>query len=148
MSYVFGFGKGHLPLRAMRLAEDMGAAVTNYTPPGGDKCHWFMTIPGERTTLQLLQHADHVQTALAQWLTSTQQEKGIDTASGVVVDAPVMTCGIHDRALVCPSCRAAAAGRANKGKELTKRAVRQRIKAAKRKRPGARGPRVKEEAAS
>lgn len=138
MSYAWGYGIGHLPMRAMRLVEDLGAAVTNYVDKG-EKCHWFVMDPGERSTLELLRHAAHVQTACAQWLTGERQERGDsinpDPDLSGTVGVPVMICQTHDKALTCPSCKAAAAGKIG-GKSLSKRKLAQLKKASKKKRPG------------
>lgn len=39
--HLFGYGSGHLPKRADKLAAKHGARLVNYTMPRGEKVHWF-----------------------------------------------------------------------------------------------------------
>jgi len=39
--HLFGYGPGHLPRRADKIAAEHGARLVNYTLPRGEKVHWF-----------------------------------------------------------------------------------------------------------
>lgn len=131
MIYPFGKAPEHLPERAMRVADDLGAEVHNCRDIDGTRQHWisFEIDEAHMGALSIFARAERVLQALAPWRTST--------AAGLSVDGPIASCEKHGRVLICPSCRAAEIG-AKGGATVTKKRIRQLQKASKRPRPNAR----------
>lgn len=133
--YAFALGEGHLPMRAMRCAEDLGATVVNHTlSSDGSKLHWLTMEMRSEGVIDTLRRAQKVQYAMAEWLSCTDAGQAIDKSTETALLGAHVTCAVHGRLLICPNCRAAEIGRRG-GQQVTKRKLRQLEKARSRIRP-------------
>ncbi len=127
MIYPFARGIGHLPERAFRVAEELGASIYNYKDADGTARHWLsFDVEEGRSATWILVRAERIEQAMSPWRTDSGG-----------VDATLVSCKEHGRALICPSCRAAEIGRKG-GAVVSKEKLKQLHAASKRPRPSRR----------